>query len=604
LVRLAFRCVPLLLGVLVYSNAIDGSFHFDDGHAVADNPSIRALSNIPNFFTDAGTFSVLPQNQGYRPLLLVSYALTAALTGVEPSAFVAVNLTVHVICVLLFQTLLRKVLRLLGHDEDERLIAISSAIFAVHPIFSECVNYVSARSESLCAVFSLLAMIAYLRDREGGARGWLPAAAGAMGCAMLVKAVAISVPALVFVLELGAARRQPPRLVTRRLLWLLVPAVAGLVLVGQMTPEFAVQSASGFSRSRYFIASLPAILHYLALFLWPLEQSADPGYRVAQGFFDPHVLLATLVLAAGLVFVVRSITLRRNAWVGVGLAWFLICILPSQSVFPLAEIVNEHRPYLAAAGLCPLLAAALLHGSARLFAIEGRMRLHVAGVATALALGLLAMLTVTRNQVWASDLTLWEDVAAGAPRSTRAQMNYGRALMAAGKLTEAEHPLREAVRLGPLYAYAHINLGVWMMARGKLEEAKGLLDRAVQLSPQLIHAHMHRGKLAERLNEAPSVREWYFRRAAELSPNLVDAQYHLASALMAGKKAAEAEAPARKAVELRNQYKDRFILSWVLLELGKASEAEPILLGMQREQATDQKVAYNLSYARKLLAKD
>ena len=127
---LALRCVPLLLAVLVYSNALDGSFHFDDSHAVAENPSIRSLANVPRFFTDAGTFSVLPQNQGYRPLLLVSYALTAAVTGVQAHAFVAVNLLVHVICVLLFQILLRQVLRLLGRAEDERLILISSAIFA------------------------------------------------------------------------------------------------------------------------------------------------------------------------------------------------------------------------------------------------------------------------------------------------------------------------------------------------------------------------------------------------------------------------------------------------------------------------------------------
>lgn len=602
--RLAIRCVPALLAVVVYLNALDGNFHFDDSHAVAGNPSIRSLEQVGRFFTDAGAFSILPQNQGYRPLLLVSYALTAVFTGVQGPAFIAVNLAVHVLCVVLFQMLLGRVLGLLGRPREEPLVLLSSAIFALHPIFSECVNYVSARSESLCAVFSLLAMLAYLRERARASRRWLVAAAAAMGCAMLVKAVAITVPALLLLFELGAAERQPMRPVLRRLLWVLLPAVAGLWLVGHMTPAFAVESASNFSRTTYFLSSLPAILHYVALFLWPIGQSADPGYPVASSFLEPRVLFASLVLTCGLGFVVRAFIRRQHVGIALGLAWFLLCILPSSSVFPLAEIVNEHRPYLAAAGLCPLLAAALLHGSARLFALEGKRGMYATGVVTALTMCLLATLTVARNKVWNNEIALWGDVVAGAPLSTRAQMNYGRALMAAGKMREAEHPLREAVRLGQRYSYAYINLGVWLAAQGQLTEAKQHMDRAVRLNPQLIHAHMHRGILADKLNEPPSVREGYFRRVIKLSPDHTDAHYRLARALMAGRKFAEAEVHARKAVALRGDYSDRFLLSWALLERGRAKEAEPILIGMQEENSKDTKVAYNLYYARKLLARE
>lgn len=602
--RLAIRCVPALLAVVVYLSALDGTFHFDDSHAVIGNPAIRSLKEVGRFFTDAGAFSILPQNQGYRPLLLVSYALTSVFTGVTGRAFIAVNLAVHVLCVLLFQLLLRRVLDLLGRPRDERLVLVSSAFFALHPIFSECINYVSARSESLCAAFSLMAMIAYLRARESGSRRALIGAAAAMLSAMLVKAVAITVPALLLVVEYAAAERQPVRPMLRRLLWVLVPAVAGLVIVGKMTPAFAVQSASSFSRSQYFISELPAILHYLALFLWPLGQSADPTYPVASSFFEPRVLLATLVLACGVGFVVRAFVRRQNIGFATGLTWFVICILPSSSVFPLAEIVNEHRPYLAAAGLCPLLAAALLNGSARLFALEGPRGVRVGGVVTALSLCLLATLTIARNKVWHDEISLWQDVAEGAPLSTRAQMNYGRALMAAGRMAEAEHPLREAVRLGQSYSYAYINLGVWLGATNKLQEAKEMIDRAVQLTPQLIYAQMHRGVLSERLNEPPSVREGYFRRAVELSPDHADAHYQLARSLMVQRKFEEAELHARKSMALRGEYQDRFLLSWALLERGQAKEAEPILVAMQRDNKTDPKVAWNLSYARKLLAQE
>jgi Flp pilus assembly protein TadD len=383
-----------------------------------------------------------------------------------------------------------------------------------------------------------------------------------------------------------------------------VPAVLGLVIVSKMTPAFAVQSASAYSRSTYFISSLPAILHYVALFLWPTGQSADAAYPVAGSFFDAPVVLAAFVLACGIGFIVRAFQTRRHEAVALSLAWFLLCIFPSQSIFPLAEVVNEHRPYLGVAGLCPLLAAGLLYGPQRLFALTGRRALTTTRVLTAVALSVFALLTIARNQVWQNEISLWQDVAAKAPTSTRAQMNYGRALMAAGRLQEAEQPLRDAVRFGPNYSYAYINLGVWLGARGKFDEARAMLDRALAIDPNLIHSQFQRGMLAERLNEPVATRIQYFKRATEISPNHVDAQYHLALALMAARKPDEAAGPARKAVELRGSFEDRFMLAYVLLSRGEAKEAEPLLLALQRERSTDDKVAYNLTYARKLLGRN
>jgi hypothetical protein len=75
--RLAFAlsgCLVLAV-VLVYSNHFDNAFHFDDFHTVTDNPYIRSLRNIPQFFTNAETFSTLPTNRSYRPLISTSLAL-------------------------------------------------------------------------------------------------------------------------------------------------------------------------------------------------------------------------------------------------------------------------------------------------------------------------------------------------------------------------------------------------------------------------------------------------------------------------------------------------------------------------------------------------
>jgi len=61
----------LLVTILAaYANHFHNGFHFfDDQHTIVNNASIRELRNIPLFFRDATTFSALPSNQSYRPLV-------------------------------------------------------------------------------------------------------------------------------------------------------------------------------------------------------------------------------------------------------------------------------------------------------------------------------------------------------------------------------------------------------------------------------------------------------------------------------------------------------------------------------------------------------
>src|SRR2546430_6443107 len=67
--------------VAVYANHFQNSFHFDDAHTIENNAAIRELRNIPLFFRDATTFSSLPSNQSYRPLVSTLLALDYRLAG-------------------------------------------------------------------------------------------------------------------------------------------------------------------------------------------------------------------------------------------------------------------------------------------------------------------------------------------------------------------------------------------------------------------------------------------------------------------------------------------------------------------------------------------
>src|SRR3954468_5329703 len=85
--------VGIVLFIVAYSNAWRSSFHFDDSHVVETNPAIRSLSGVPRYFVDARTFSSLPTNQTYRPIvtltLATDHAIARATTGngLDPRAY-------------------------------------------------------------------------------------------------------------------------------------------------------------------------------------------------------------------------------------------------------------------------------------------------------------------------------------------------------------------------------------------------------------------------------------------------------------------------------------------------------------------------------------
>ena len=79
-VRLAALAVAALV-VMAYANHFQNGFHFDDSHAIVDNPFVRDIANVPRYFSDATTFSILPQNQSYRPVLQATLALDYWLAG-------------------------------------------------------------------------------------------------------------------------------------------------------------------------------------------------------------------------------------------------------------------------------------------------------------------------------------------------------------------------------------------------------------------------------------------------------------------------------------------------------------------------------------------
>jgi hypothetical protein len=176
----------LLVGTAgVYRGVLRNGFVWDDTHTVANNPAIRSLSTAGRWFASPDATSTLRENN-YRPVLVASYAVDYALWGRLPSGYHATNLLIHLGVVAAVFALGRRLWR----DAPSALCA--AAIVAVHPVNAEAVNYVSARSSSLSALFALAALLAYdAVSRDEGNRRWGLGRGAGLGSALLLGLAAL-----------------------------------------------------------------------------------------------------------------------------------------------------------------------------------------------------------------------------------------------------------------------------------------------------------------------------------------------------------------------------------------------------------------------------
>jgi len=171
--------------IATYSNHFHNAFHFDDSHTIENNLFIRELSNIPRFFTDGTTFSSLPTNQSYRPLLTTSLAIDYALQGSINDTFWFHFTSFLFFLLQIFPMMILYRALLHGKIPANTAWFISLAAVAwymLHPVNAETVNYLIQRGDSLSTFFVLCGFAIYL-SWPSGKKYYLyliPVAAGAL----------------------------------------------------------------------------------------------------------------------------------------------------------------------------------------------------------------------------------------------------------------------------------------------------------------------------------------------------------------------------------------------------------------------------------------
>ena len=466
--RSKIACMLILISLpsIVYFNSLQGTFQFDDRNLL----NKEWIADLDSFSTNVSLGSV-----GTRPILLWSFAVNNHLDGKHTFGFHLANLILHILVTLLIFTILIHIKNIIlkgyicDEKENQKLVNhkitgalffpfATSLIFALHPMNTDSVAYISSRSSLLATFFYLLTIYCFIetlltsrtvKHRIIFSLLIIPG----IYLAVASKLIAVTLPVVLifFFLIIYVPKYFPDYLkyftISKMILFF---GCSGIILISS-AHYFDVlysprdQGSKLFGGVPYLLIQFKVIIfYYINKFILPFNLNVDSGFPFTEFATDWKILFSIFLIITMILVVLKW----GNIWIKLGCAWFFLSILPTSSIIPLNDLAVEHRMYLPISlGLC-LITGWLISSSKK-------MTQMFSFVFMVLIFGILV---AERNQVWTNELSLWSDSVTKNPNSPRVHNNLGKAYYEAGKLKTARTHLEKSVSSIPRYIKAQFNI--------------------------------------------------------------------------------------------------------------------------------------------------
>jgi tetratricopeptide (TPR) repeat protein len=476
---------PLFLALIVlalYAPALQNDFVWDDTALILRDPLIRSWQLIPEAFQHF-LFTDATPSDFYRPIQRLTYLLDYAAFVFKPAGYHVTSILCHLGATLALLLLSRELLRLWDVEEAKarRLAFWAALAWAIHPVQTAAVAYISGRADPLAAAFGFLGLYCALRafPASGSRRSLLLFAGGILFLlSALSKETGLLFPLLWVAL-----------LILKRHWKQLLPAAVVILFVGvtylslrlpaEHIPAPRLRPAAPLLVRPIIVAR--AFAEYTGLILFPIRLHMDrdveshpsgSGDASAQGLAwrELQTLLGLLLIAAAIYWLIRS--RARDPVTFACLVLAAITYLPIAGIVSLNATIAEHWLYVPSAFL--FLAAAMT---------ISRLRLPFPAVAAVLALwlGFIGVRTCLRTFDWKNQRTFLERTMASGGESVRMLINLGGLEMQEGRFELAKKHLEAALQKEPNQPLAIINLASLALRQNDFVTARDLANRAKDL---------------------------------------------------------------------------------------------------------------------------
>ncbi|MDP6561579.1 MAG: tetratricopeptide repeat protein [Candidatus Peribacteraceae bacterium] len=461
--------------VAIYQYAPQGQFmNIDDNLLIYKNPVVQEL-NMENIKTIFSSYDP----ELYIPFTLLSYMIEYHFVGPNPSVFHTTNVLLHILNALLVFALIR-------YFSKKWIIPFLTAVlFAVHPLNTEAVMWISGRKDLLSAFFFLGSLVLYCRHRVRGDRLSFYSSLVLFICALMSKIIAVTLPLVTLLIDdILPAKSDKHKTVKQ---WVFgVPALIFLsvAMMGKMLSVFLLSYIDAL------LLALKGIYFYFVKFLIPTNLSMVYEQLTPIGILREDFLFPVLALIALAVITICSRAFGK--WFSFGILWFGITLLPNlgnavKGVESSVYYASDRYVYLPSIGIFFLVACGIAWGLEQITHIQK----IIASVAIVIVIGIYGFVAHQYAIDWLTPKGYLERTVKLYPEAMLSRILLGMTYMKEENDIEAISHFRKAVERKPEYANPRAHLGLTLVKIREVDEGIEELEKALKANSRHTYSYVY-----------------------------------------------------------------------------------------------------------------
>ena len=515
--------VLLLLILFSFANTLNSPFNFDD-NAVLHQISLYN----PTQFTspvyirpDINNNILISAAIYYRHLFFLSFSLNHSLGGLNPMGYHLVNISFHIFTSVTLFLIIYLTIKYGKNQKAKQAFGIAgltSVLFATNPLSTETVTYLSGRASGIAAFFYLLAVLFFILGSLKKVHGktsqisFYALTIISFIAAMLSKETSLTLPAVIVLYEFCFINKENWSPLKSRLKFLYFPfsvSILALIFVQYSLQETLINGIEKLDL-KYLLTQAEVVAYALKLCFFPINLVFDYDFTnnwLMSGFFKWLPLLLWLTLIILVINKFKSL----EPVIPFSIFWFILTISITNSFLPRIDLLSERNLYLPAIGPTFLISFIFYNWLVKQSSLRFRKWL----ILIVLIVIIQVSLTIKRNSVYTSNISLWEDTLKKSPSDLKVLHNLShfylerkdneKALVTLVKLSGsnasafyksfahsnlgsihaenknfsfAEKEFKKAIQLDPTIPLGYLNLGTYYASRGWHEKAKITLQMA------------------------------------------------------------------------------------------------------------------------------
>jgi len=447
------------LVAITYLNSLGNAFVSDDISAISGNP-------------DLGNFSKFVFSAPFGFLQRISYFISFKLGGLTPNFFHLFSIFIHLGTTLLVFFVLYLI-------APRTLAIMAAALFAVHPVLSESVTWISGGSYAQGGLFFLASLAAYILAKQKPIFYYISVIAFALSVSASEKGMVLCAAFLAYELALGDIRKNWKKLIPFFAIGIAV-AIFLLSKVGGRVSSLQTTYYLAPGMDSLLVKIPTSIAMYFKLIFWPSEFTLYHTEMLFTPWQYRFTVLVFLVYAASIIYF-----WRKNKFVSFWLVFFILPLLPTLSPMRIAWAVAERYAYIGVLGILVFIAWVF-------FKVSRNKKFQIITFMVFwLVIGGLAMRTIIRNRDWKTEESLWFATAKTSPSGPNIHNNLGYIYFRKGEYEKAIGEFSLAIKINPAYGDAYHNLGNTYYQMQKVQEAAQSYHKAIELNPNLWQSHQN-----------------------------------------------------------------------------------------------------------------